>query len=59
MNPIEWLNSFISRALRVLRISYRPTREEFYTTLKVTGLGMIAIGVIGLIISVIFQFIEK
>ena len=59
MNPIEWITSFFSRAARVLRVSYKPTREEFYTTLKVTGLGILAVGVAGYIISIIFGFVEK
>jgi protein transport protein SEC61 subunit gamma-like protein len=59
MNPIGWISSFISRASRVLRVSYRPTREEFYMTLKITGLGIIGVGVAGFIISMIFNFIEK
>ena len=59
MNPIESIKSFISRATRVLRVSYRPTKEEFYVTLKVTGLGILAIGVAGYLLSVIFKFIER
>ncbi len=55
----EKINEFIQKALRVLRVSYRPTSDEFYTTLKITGLGMIAIGVIGYVITIIFDFLEK
>ncbi len=53
------ISEFIQKAMRVLRVSYRPTSDEFYTTLKITGLGMIAIGVIGYVITIIFGFLEK
>ncbi|MEM3556099.1 MAG: protein translocase SEC61 complex subunit gamma [Candidatus Micrarchaeia archaeon] len=53
------LNEFIQKALRVLRVCYRPTQEDFYTTLKVTGLGMVAIGVVGYVITLIFQLLER
>jgi protein translocase SEC61 complex gamma subunit len=53
------INEFIQKALRVLRVSYRPTQQEFYTTLKVTALGMVLIGVVGYIITFIFNMLEK
>jgi len=53
------VNDFIQKALRVLRVCYRPTQDEFYTTIKVTALGMIGIGVIGYVITIIFGFLEK
>ncbi|NYZ76157.1 protein translocase SEC61 complex subunit gamma [Candidatus Micrarchaeota archaeon] len=59
MNPLDKLNEFIQKALRVLRVSYRPTSDEFYTTLKITGLGMVLIGVIGYVLTIIFGFLEK
>ena len=36
---------------RVLYISRRPDREEFVNVAKITGIGIIIIGVIGFIIS--------
>ena len=51
------LSDFISRSVRVLRVSYRPTSEEFNTTAKITGLGVVLIGVIGYIITLIFGYI--
>lgn len=57
MDPIGWIKSFISRAARVLRVSYRPTREEFYMTLKITGLGIICVGAAGYLISIVFNFV--
>jgi protein transport protein SEC61 subunit gamma-like protein len=58
MYVVDQIKDFIHKSIRVLRVSYRPTTEEFYTTLKITGLGMILIGLIGYILSVIFGFLE-
>jgi protein transport protein SEC61 subunit gamma-like protein len=52
------LNESIQKALRVLRVCYKPTQEEFYTTLKVTGLGMVGIGLLGYVITAVFQLLE-
>lgn len=49
------INNLIQRSIRVLRVSYRPTPEEFNTTAKITALGMVAIGIIGYILTLIFS----
>ena len=41
---------FLRECVRVLRITKKPTREEYKTIVKVAGLGMILIGLIGFII---------
>lgn len=48
------INNFIQRSIRVLRVSYHPTPEEFNMTAKITALGMVGIGFIGYIITLIF-----
>jgi protein transport protein SEC61 subunit gamma-like protein len=40
---------------RVLRVAKRPDREEFINVAKITGLGIIVIGVVGFVISLIAQ----
>lgn len=59
MSVLDTIKEYIQKAMRVMRVSYRPTTDEFYTTLKITGLGMILIGVIGYVITIIFSFLEK
>ena len=54
----DTVGNFIKRAMRVLTVSHHPRSEEFNMTAKVTGLGMILIGVIGYIITLIFWFME-
>lgn len=53
------VGSFIQRSLRVLRVSHRPRREEFWTTAKTVVLGMVVMGVLGVIITFLFAFIDK
>jgi protein transport protein SEC61 subunit gamma-like protein len=43
---------------RVLRITKKPNKEEFITIVKVSGLGILAIGLIGFIFHMIYQFIK-
>ncbi|MEA3255875.1 MAG: protein translocase SEC61 complex subunit gamma [Candidatus Altiarchaeota archaeon] len=42
---------------RILRLTRKPRRLEFNKTAKITGLGMIAIGVVGFIIFAIAQIL--
>ncbi len=53
------LRSFIIECKRVLTLTKKPTPEEFKTITKVTGIGMIIIGLIGFFIQLIKQFIIK
>jgi protein transport protein SEC61 subunit gamma and related proteins len=47
------LKTFAIEARRVLAITRKPTREEFLTIVKVTGIGIIIIGSIGFLLSMI------
>ena len=55
----ESIISFIKLNQRVLQVSKRPDREEYYNVARITGLGVIVIGVIGFIISIIAQLAGK
>lgn len=47
------LNQFIIECKRVLRITKKPDSIEFKTIVKVSGLGILIIGSIGFIITMI------
>ena len=49
------LKRFITECKRVLRVTKKPTSYEFKTIAKVSGIGMIIIGLIGFIILFIKQ----
>lgn len=51
------IKRFINEAIRVLRVTKKPSKDEFLTVVKVTGLGMLIIGAIGFIIFIISRFI--
>lgn len=51
---LKRLGRFYKECVRVLRVTKKPTGQEFRTITKVTGLGMIVIGAIGFIIMMIF-----
>jgi protein transport protein SEC61 subunit gamma-like protein len=55
----ESIVRFMKMNQRVLRVAKRPDREEYINVAKITGLGIIVIGVIGFIISLITQLLGK
>ena len=50
---------FIKETIRVLRITKKPNREEFTSTLKVTSIGAAIIGAIGFILFLLKQLLFK
>ncbi len=46
---------FFIESKRVLRVTKKPSMEEFKVIVKVSGLGIIIIGVIGFIIQMVWQ----
>lgn len=51
----ESIRGFSKQCERVLRVSKKPDNEEYKTVAKVTGLGIIVIGLIGFVISLLSQ----
>jgi len=49
--------SFINECLRVLRITRKPDSVEFKIIVKVSGVGMIIIGLLGFIITMAKQLL--
>lgn len=52
------ISKFIDDSKRVLTVSKKPTMEEFKVMAKVTGIGIIVIGIIGYVILMIFAFLN-
>ena len=57
MNLMEKLKRFMSDAKHVLSMSYRPSNEEFNRSAKVIIIGILIIGTMGFVISVIVSLI--
>ena len=50
--------SFIDESVRVLKLTRKPRKEEFMMIAKITGIGMILIGLMGTIILIIGSFLR-
>ena len=51
------VRTFGKECLRVLRVTKKPSKEEFKTIVKVSGLGILIIGMIGFIIQMLKQLL--
>lgn len=49
------LKKFFKETMRVLRITKKPNKEEYLTSVKITGIGIAIIGAIGFVIFLIVQ----
>lgn len=49
------LKKFSKECLRVLKVTKKPDKEEYLTIVKVSGLGILIIGLIGFITQMIKQ----
>jgi len=58
---VKWIRfkSFIKECRRVLTLTKKPSSEEFKTIVKVSGIGILVIGLLGFVISMLFQVLFK
>ncbi|MAG47037.1 protein translocase SEC61 complex subunit gamma [archaeon] len=56
---LEKVKIWLIEAKRVLKVTKRPNRLEFMTIVKVTGVGILLIGLMGFIINMGFAFITS
>ncbi|MEK6792195.1 MAG: protein translocase SEC61 complex subunit gamma [Nanoarchaeota archaeon] len=52
---MQKLKSFITQCVRVWHILKKPTKQEFLMISKISALGILAIGLVGFLISVIMK----
>lgn len=55
----ESIGQVIRSHLRVLKLTKKPSREEFLTIAKVAGLGILAVGAIGFVIYVVLTMLPQ
>ena len=53
------LRNFYNESMRVLRITKKPDKFEYTTIVKISGLGIAAIGLLGFIITLMKELITK
>ncbi len=51
MITMKKISSFISDVMRILRLSKKPKKDEFFLVAKITGLGILLIGLLGYIVE--------
>ncbi|VVC01377.1 Protein translocase subunit SecE [uncultured archaeon] len=51
------LSSYIRECLRVLNVASRPRRREFEQIVKITGLGIVLVGLIGAVLSFLLNLV--
>lgn len=55
----NWLKEFWTDCARVLKITKKPTKDEFTTIVKIAGAGILAIGAIGFLVHYATELIKK
>lgn len=55
----ERIGQIIRAHLRVLKLTKKPSREEFLTIAKVAGAGILAVGAIGFIIYALLTMLPQ
>lgn len=53
MDIVGW----IRQSMRVMNVATRPRQKEFERIIKVTGIGMIIVGLIGVVLSFLVNLI--
>jgi len=51
--------TFMRECIRVFKITKKPTKEEFMTISKVAGLGILVIGLLGFLVTVVKTLLVK
>jgi len=60
-SPKEWpakLRKMLKEWKRVYKITKKPGKEEFFSIVKVTGLGIIVVGIIGFAIFMVVELMK-
>jgi len=55
---LHYVTKFIDDSKRIFTISKKPAWDEFKIMAKVTGIGILIIGIIGFFVSLIFALIK-
>ncbi len=51
------IKSWLSQAARMLKLANKPDREELWLSIKITLLGMGAVGLVGFVIKLLSNFL--
>ena len=48
---------FIKQSIRVMNVASRPRQKDFVKIVKITGIGAILVGLVGVILAFIFNLV--
>jgi len=48
---------FVKQSVRVMNVATRPRQKDFEKIVKITGIGMVAVGLIGVILSFVVNLV--
>ena len=51
------IGGWIKQAMRVMNVATLPREKEFNRIIKITGIGMVAVGLIGVILSFLVNLV--
>lgn len=54
----EKLRNYLKACVRVLSIARRPDLKEYKQIAKLTGIGMLVIGLLGLMVTMVFSLFK-
>ena len=55
MSLKERFKTFLQECLRVFRITRKPNGDEFKVIVKVSGIGILVIGLVGFIVHILWE----
>mgnify|MGYP001166716167 CR=1 FL=1 len=55
MKLLEKLKTFSKECFRVFRITKKPSKDEFKIIVKVSGIGILIIGLLGFVIKIVWE----
>lgn len=58
MNVPQFIDDFVKQSQRVLTITYKPKPAEFRQMALTTAVGMVLVGLVGFVISMLAYFIR-
>lgn len=53
MSYVDRFKGFVAECVRVLRVTKKPTKDEYWTITKVAAIGILIIGLIGFLLHLI------
>lgn len=56
MSLIERFKRFTAESLRVIRVTRKPTKDEYWTIVKVSAIGILLIGFLGFLLRMIEDY---